>query len=414
MASRIGVAEVCGLIKVGDRVFVQGGSGEPTSILTALHDAGGACGGIRYVGVFPPGINRWDPASFASDTAMTAFFATPEMAVSVETGATRLLPLHYSSIVGYLDGDEQLDVALIQVAPPDKAGMCNLGVSVDFVPAALSRAKCVVAEVNPSMPSPPGSPSISLSSIDYIVEVDHPLPVPEADFGDEVSRKLGEIVATLVNDGDTIQVGMGRIPTAVLAALRSKNDLGFHSGLLAEPVLGLIENGNITGSRKPIDTGMTVTGIAFGSPPFYTAVSRDSRIHFRPATYTHDAGVIRSLVNFVAINSAIEVDLDGQINAEFINGRQVSGIGGLGDFMRGARLARNGRSIIALPSRAGRQRSRIVSRVEKVSCARNDVDFVATEFGIADLRYKAPRERAEALIAIAAPEFRDQLLKAVI
>lgn len=411
MPRRIKAEDIHRLVKAGDRVFVQGGSGEPTALLSALRHAGDACGGLRYVGIFPPGINRWDPASFAAGTSMTAFFATPEMAPSLASGATRLLPLHYSGINAYLESAEAFDIALIQLSPPDEAGMCSLGVSVDFVPAVLPRARCIVAEINCAMPGPPGSPCIPFESLDYVVEVDHPLTEPAADPEDEVSRTLGEIVASLVRDGDTIQMGMGRIPTAVLAALRTRNDLGFHSGLLTEPVLGLIESGNINNSRKPVDTGTAVTGIAFGSQAFYGALGHESRIRFRPAAYTHDAGVISGLGDFVAINSAIEVDLDGQINAEFINGRQVSGVGGLGDFMRGARLARNGRAIIALPSRAGQGRSRIVSRVDKVTCPRTDADFIVTEYGIADLRHKAPPERAEALIAIAAPEVRDQLVK---
>lgn len=414
MPQRIEPKDVCRYVRAGSRVFVQGGSGEPTSLLSALCEAGGSCGDAHYVGVFPPGINRWDPASFALGARMTAFFGTPELAPSLATGATRLLPLHYSGIVSYLETFGDFDVALIQVSPPDGSGTCSLGVSVDFVPAALSRTKCVIAEINHSMPTPPGSPRIPLDIIDYVAEVDHPLVEPSADSEDEVSRRLGEIVASLVHDGDTIQMGMGRIPTAVLTALRTRNDLGFHSGLLTEPVLELIKNGNINGARKPTDTGIAVTGIAFGSQPFYQSLGQEPCVAFRPASYTHDLDVIRSLENFVAINSAIEIDLDGQINAEFISGRQVSGIGGLGDFMRGAGLARNGRSIIALPSRAGKGRSRIVSRVEKVTCARVDADIIVTEYGIAELRNKAPNERAEALTAIAAPEFRDQLIKSVI
>jgi 4-hydroxybutyrate CoA-transferase len=409
MPRRIRTDDVPRLLHAGTTVFVQGGSGEPTELLSAIRDAGADCNGVRYVGVFPPGINRWDPASFAPAAAMTAFFATPELAPSLARGTTNLMPLRYSAIIDYLRHTAKLDFALIQVAPPDAAGMCSLGVSVDFVPSVLPRAGAIIAEINRRMPAPPGSPTIPLDNFSNVVEVDHPLVEPIGEPADNINLRLGQIIASLVNDGDTIQVGLGRLPTAILAALRSKNDLGFHSGLMAEPVLGLIENGNINGGRKAVDPGMAVTGIAFGSNAFYEAIGRDPRVLFRPASYTHDAGVLRGLDNFVAINSAIEVDLDGQINAEFVNGRQISGIGGLGDFMLGARLARGGRSIIALPSRTANGKSRIVGRVERVTWPRTEVDFVVTEHGVARLRDGTVEERAEALIAIASPEFRDEL-----
>ena len=407
MPKLIQAGEVAGLLSAGSRVFVQGGSGEPTAILSALRERGEAGRGVQYFGIFLPGINRWDPTSFASDVTMTAFFGTPELAASVRRGATRLLPLHYSAIYSCLRDQAAIDIALIQVAPPDAEGMCSQGVSVDFVPAILPRAKLVVAEINKQMPAPPGSPTIPFASIDFAVETDHPLVEPADERQNSVNQLLAEHVATLVKNGDTIQTGMGRIPAAVLSALSGKNDLGFHSGLLTEPVLQLIETGVITGGRKAVDRGVSVTGISLGSHRFYRRLGARHDVLFRPAGYTHSSEVLARMRGFVAINSAIEVDLDGQVNAEFVNGRQISGVGGLMDFMRGARLARDGRSVIALDSRAGKsRRSRIVSRVEKVTCARTDVDFVATEYGVADLRCKCAEERAAALIGIASPEFR--------
>lgn len=407
MPKLIQAGDVPALLSVGSRVFVQGGSGEPTALLSALRECGEAGRGVRYFGVFLPGINRWDPTSFARDVTMTAFFGTPELAASVQRGATRLVPLHYSAISSYLRDQAVIDIALIQVAPPDAGGMCSHGVSLDFAPAVLQRAKVVVAEINKEMPAPAGSPTIPFSSIDFAVETDHPLVEPADERQDSVNQRLGEHVAMLVNDGDTIQTGLGRIPAAVLGALGGKNDLGFHSGLLTEPALQLIEAGVITGARKAVDRGASVTGIAVGSRRFYQTLGVRHDVLFRPAVYTHSPEVLGRMRGFMAINSAIEVDLDGQVNAEFVNGRQISGVGGLVDFMRGAHLARGGRSVIAMESRAGKsRRSRIVPRVEKVTCARSDVDFVATEYGVADLRCCCPEERAAALIEIAPPEFR--------
>jgi acyl-CoA hydrolase len=409
MPKLIHAADVPPLLRPGCKVFVQGGSGEPSAVLAALRQTGPSCGGVNYFGILPTNINRWDPASFAPDATMTAFFATPEMAESLKRGATSVWPLRYSAIDRYLTQAASFDAALIQVAPPDSSGMCSLGVSVDFVPAMFARASMVIAEINPSMPAPPGSISIPFDKLAYAVETDHPLIEPAPDDTDEASRRIGETVATLIPDGSTIQMGTGRIPTAVLAAMKNKNDLGFHSGLMTEPVLDLIEAGNINGRRKVIDAGKAVTGITYGRQSFYQRLRTNPDILYRPVSYTHDADVIRRQDQLIAINSALEVDLAGQVNAEFVNGRQISGIGGLGDFVYGASLARNGRSIIALPSRGGRGKSRIVLRLDHVTLARSDADLVVTEFGVADLRHKASAERAAALTEIAAPEFRDEL-----
>ncbi len=404
--------EVPTLLNPGQNVFIQGANGEPTALLEALEAAGDAISSVNYVGVFPAGFNAWDPASFAQGNSMTAFFATAQIAGSVARGVTRLIPAHYSSIDHYLRYDAALDVLLIQVAPPDESGMCSLGVAVDFVPELLERPVRVIAEINAAMPVAKGSPAIAYERIDHAVEVSHPLIGPEGPEKAPVVDALSRNVASLVRDGDTIETGVGKLPGAILAALRDRNDLGFHSGLMSPPVLELIQRGNINGNRKPIDKGLAVTGIAFGSQEFYRAIAARGDVAFRPVSYTHDAGVLRQLDNFVAINSAVEVDLLGQANGEFVKGRQVSGTGGLIDFMRGAQLARNGRSIIALPSRAGHDGpSRIVARVDVVTCARSDIDFVVTEHGIANLRNKGAQARAQELIAIAAPEFRDELAR---
>ncbi len=401
------------LLQGGQNIFVQGANGEPSVVLAALKKAGDrhpGKSGVHYCGVFVPGLNHWDPASFSANDTMTAFFATPELRPSIDQGTTRLIPLHYSSIEDYLQKEIRFDVLLIQVSPPDRNRMCNLGVSVDFVPTLLEGNATVIAEINASMPVSNNSPSIPLDRIDYAVEVNHPLVEPPESKNQPEGDTLSRYVASLIKDGDTIETGVGKQPSAILEALRDKNDLGFHSGLISAPVLSLIENGNINGSRKSIDKGVAVTGVAYGPQKFYEAMALRDDISFRPVSYTHNIGTLRKLENFVAINSAIEVDLFGQVNTEFVNDRQVSGVGGLVDFMRGARVARNGRSIIAIPAKAGSKgKSRIVPLVRIATCSRNDVDYVVTEYGIASLRNKTARERAEALISIAAPEFRDEL-----
>jgi 4-hydroxybutyrate CoA-transferase len=271
----------------------------------------------------------------------------------------------------------------------------------------------VVAEINHAMPAPPGAPKVPLGRVDYAIETDRPLPnMPTAPTSPAV-REIGRLIAELVDDGDCIETGIGAIPSAVLAALGGKNDLGLHSGMIADGVMDLAEAGVLTGAAKPIDRGKIVTGLTLGSAALYDWAGRSRQVRYRAVDYTHDVGVIRRIDNFVAINSALEVDLFGQVNAEMLAGRQVSGTGGAVDFMRGAARAKGGRSIVALTATAARGSvSRIVPALAAGTAAtalRTDVDYVITEFGAARLRHLPVAARAEALIAIAAPDFRDEL-----
>ena len=356
-----------------------------------------------------PGVNRIDPASFHPNARLTSFFVFGDIARSHAAGKVRFLPLHYSGIWDYLAGLE-IDLALIQVTPPDRAGRCSLGVSVHFVPAVLDRAKAIVAEVNAAMPRPAHSYEIPYDRLDYVVETERPLvALATGDLAPEI-RRIGEHVAGLIDDGDTIQIGIGKVPAAVLAALRDRRDLGLHGGLVSDEVADLHEAGVMTGARKSHDRrhhglhrrARQRPGLRLGRPLPGPQV-RAGQLHPRRPRASPQ------IDNFVAINSVLAVDLSGQANAEMLDGRQVSGTGGLLDFVRGARLSKGGRSILALPSTAGGGRtSRIVPRLgesDVVSCPRADADIVVTEHGIARLRDKSIDERAEALIAIADPAF---------
>ncbi|KAB2877607.1 MAG: acetyl-CoA hydrolase/transferase family protein [Pseudorhodoplanes sp.] len=404
------------LLKPGMTVFVQGAASEPTDLLSALGHSGRAFHGVHFTGVFLPGVNKLDLASLGAGASATYFFVTPENTGSVATGQARFVPLHYSRIPRYFREMAAIDIALIQVAPPDERGQCSLGVSVDFVPGILERAGRVVAEINQSMPSPPGSPTIPFDRIDIAVRTDHPLlSYRQSDASAEVTV-VGTAVAALIDDGDVIETGIGKVPTAVLQALGGKRDLGIHSGMISDPVIELMESGVVTGARKSIDQGKVVTGIALGTDRLFNFVRHHPDILFRPVDYTHSVAVLAQIDNFVAINSAIEVDLFGQVNGETLNGRQVSGVGGLVDFMRGARESSGGRSIIALTATGkGGEISRIVPALkpgQTTTTLRVDVDFVVTEHGTADLRYKSVDERAAALMGVAAPRFRQMLEEA--
>jgi 4-hydroxybutyrate CoA-transferase len=412
MPEQITLDRLPDLLRPGMTVFVAGASGEPTPLLQALAAAPAARAGVHYVGCRIPGLNVIDPAAFHPDARLTSFFVFGGIAKSHAAGRVRFLPLHYSGIWQYLS-TLAVDLALIQVSPPDERGQCSLGVSVHFVPAVLERARLVVAEVNAAMPRPARSYGIPYQRLGYVVATERPLlAMPGGDLADD-ARRIGEHVASLVADGDAIQIGIGKVPAAVLTALRDHRDLGLHGGMVVDQVADLHAAGVMTGARKSHDRGLMVCTAAIGTAKVYDWASTCPELEFAPVSYTHDVRVIAQIDNFVAINSVLSVDLSGQANAEMLDGRQVSGTGGLLDFVRGARLSSGGRSILALPATAaGGKASRIVPRLGEndiVSCPRADADIVVTEHGSAHLRHKSIDERAEALIAIAAPAFRDQL-----
>jgi 4-hydroxybutyrate CoA-transferase len=411
MPRKISPEGVPDLLRPGMTVFVQGASGEPSALLQTLAAAPDASDGVHYVGCFIPGVNRIDPAAFHPKARLTSFFVFGAIARSHAAGKVRFLPLHYSGTWNYLAGLE-IDVALIQVTPPDRSSHCSLGVSVHFVPAVLERAKVVVAELNAAMPRPAHSYEIPYERLDYVVETDRPLVAVSTGGLPSQTHRIGTHVVGLIDDGDTIQIGIGKVPAAVLASLRDRRDLGLHGGLVSDEVADLHEAGVLTGARKSHDRGVMVCTAALGGPRVYDWAGHCPGLRFAPVGYTHDVRVIGKIDNFVAINSVLSIDLTGQANAEMLEGRQVSGTGGLADFMRGARLSKGGRSILALPSTAGSKTSRIVPRLgvgDVVSCPRADADIVVTEHGVARLRDKSIDERAEALIALADPAFRREL-----
>jgi 4-hydroxybutyrate CoA-transferase len=411
---RIDAAAVAGLLRPGLRVFVEGATAEPAPLLDALESAPDAASGVEFVMPAVPGVNRRDLANLHSEARALGFFVPPEVRSSFEQGRFRHLPMHYAEIWRYMAKLEPIDIALIQVAPPDATGQCSLGVNADFATAVLGRAKTIVAEVNARMPRCPGAPSMPWQSLAYVVESDRALPEWSAGALDPEARAIGRHAASLVRDGDCVQIGIGKPQAAVLAEIGDRRDLGFHSGMLTDAVLDLVERGALTGRKKTRDVGVMVTGFAVGSARLYDACPR-LPIAFREAGYTHDFATIASIDNFVSINAALEVDLFGQVNSETLGGRQISGTGGFADYQRAAASSQGGRSLVCLPSSArGGSVSRIVPRLADgiVTGARGDADFVITEQGVAALRGKTLDERAEALVSVAAPAHRRTLIDA--
>ena len=404
--------EIAGFLEPGMTIFVAGGTAEPRDSLDVLERYPERCAGIRFVSVSIPGINRFDFSALHRDTRSTAFFATPENRASIQSGHTEFIPLQYSAIFDYLNNELNIDAVLAQF-PPAAGGRISLGLCADFLPAVLDKSPLVIAEINARQPVPADSPTCSPDKIDLAIRCDRPVPEFPSQNADDASVAIARRVSELINDGDCLQIGIGAIPAAVLDELTNKNDLGVHSGMISDGVMALTKAGNITGRNKNLDPNKTVTGTTLGSQSLIEWAGGAADLAIRPVGYTHDVGVIRQIDNFVSINSAVEIDLFGQVNADVLNGRQWTGTGGAVDMMRGAAMSRGGRSIIALKSTTGTsKRSRIVAALEKgtaVTALRTDVDYVVTEFGARRIRHLSIAARAAALIEIAAPEFRDGL-----
>jgi len=389
----------------GQRIFVAGSSNEPTALLQQL--AGADLPERLHFIQFPiGGYNNVDFTRFNDSAELTTFFMTSALR-DADPGRLHFLPMQMRWVYDYLRQD--VDVALLQVAR-DRNGDLRLGPNVDFVGAVLESADVVLAELNHAVVAPAGSPRIDPSRIDALIESERPLVEMSAPNIDAAAQQIGAHVAALIRDGDCLQTGIGAIPAAILMQLGERNDLGMHGGLIDDGGMTLIQAGNINGSRKAIDRGQHITGMALGSAELLAWLADTPEVVLRGADHTHEVSAIRQLDNFVSINSAVEIDLFGQINAEFAGGRQISGTGGSVDFMRAAKASKGGRSIVAMNATArGGSVSRIVPRVELVTALRTDVDIVVTEYGVADIKHLPNQARAEALIEIAAPEFRDGL-----
>jgi len=397
--------ELAALLRPGQRIFVAGSSNEPTGLLARLRDVP-LPERLEFIQFPLAGYNREDFTAYGPDTRFTTFFMTPRLQ-EADPARLQFLPMQMRRVYDYLAHD--VDVVLLQVAR-GADGRLRLGPNVDFLGAALAGASVVVAELNEALVAPAGCPPIDESRIDLLVPTRralHEMPPPAAD---PVAETIADLVAAEIGDGACIQTGIGAIPAAILARLSQKNDLGMHGGLIDDGGMALIRNGNVTGLRKEIDRGVHITGMALGSRELLDWLAQTPTVQFRGADYTHETSVIGRLSRFVSVNSAVEVDLYGQVNAEVAGGRQISGTGGSVDFMRAARASAGGRSIVAMTATArGGKVSRIVPKVELVTALRTDVDVVVTEYGVARLRDAPVRARAEALVEIAAPQFRDEL-----
>lgn len=398
--------DLTGHVRAGDGVWWSQAGAEATPLVDALLDQVGEIGPVR--GFCGLSLNRRLGRELPAGLVMTSYGAMGELR---RAPRLEIVPAHYSALPR-LFAERLLpgDVGLVQVAPPGPDGLCSLGIGADYAADAVLHSRVLVAEINHRMPATRGTPGIPLDRFAAVVETDRPLPEAPDRSPDEIDAAISTHVAGLVEDGDTIQVGVGSLPAAVLDGLSGHRDLGFHSGMMTDGVLRLVDKGVITGRRKEIDEGLVVTGTAIGSADLYARLG-EMPVEFRPASYTHSARVLARLGRLVSINSALEVDLTGQVGAEVARGRYLGGVGGQADFS-GAAARTGARSIIALRSLAGGESTIVAAlRGATVTTARADVDVVVTEHGVAHLRGCPLSARAARLAAIAAPQHREALLR---
>lgn len=403
-------------VRSGQHVFVGSGAAEPQRLVQALAAKGLDLADTEVIHLLTLGTAPYAEPRFQGRLRHNALFIGPNVREAVRKGLADYTPAYLHEIPGLMrSGRLPVDVALIQVAPPE-GGIVSLGVSVDVIRAAVETADYVVAQVNPRMPWTLGDTFLSLDEIDALVLQEEPILELARPETTAVALWIGRYISQLVEDGSTLQIGIGAIPDAVLAALAGKKDLGIHSEMISDGVLELLVKGVINGRRKILHPGKVVASFCMGTKALYDAIDRNAAVEFYPSDYVNDPFVIAKNDRMVAINSALQVDLTGQVAADSIGNRFYSGVGGQVDFIRGAARAREGRSIIALPSTALKGSvSRIVPTLGEgagVVTTRADVDFVVTEYGIASLKGKTIRERAVALIQIAHPEHREALIEA--
>jgi 4-hydroxybutyrate CoA-transferase len=397
--------EVLKYLHPDQRIYVAGSSNEPTGLLRDLA-ASELPENLEFIQFPLPGLNQTDFTQFNDTASATTFFMSSALAKG-DAARVNYLPMQMRATYDYLAAN--VDVYMLQVAY-DQDGRLRVGPNVDFHESVLAQNPTVIAQLNPSMVAPAGSPLMPPALIDVLIENDVSAPALAPATIDEAAQEIGRLVAGLIRDGDCLQTGIGAIPAAILNQLTDKNDLGMHGGLIDDGGMHLIQQGNLTGAQKAIDTGKHITGMALGSDDLMQWLATQRNVVFRGANHTHEVSAIRQLDGFVSVNSAVEVDLFGQVNAEMAGGRQISGTGGSVDFMRAAKASKGGRSIVAMNATArGGSVSRIVPKVEMVTALRTDVDTVVTEYGVAQIKDLPNAARAEAMIEIAAPQFRDQL-----
>ncbi|MDY3618482.1 acetyl-CoA hydrolase/transferase family protein [Agathobaculum sp.] len=398
----------------GARVFFGHAANEPPVLVDAMVRNYEQYKDVEIIHWVPMGKGEYTLPKMKGHIKHNALFVGPSTRAAVQDGRADYTPFFYhQSPRFFTDGTMPVDVVLVSVTPPDEHGFCSFGVSVGGTKPAALAAKIVIAQVNDQMPRTMGDSFIHVSKLTYAVEASTPLPELGGGAIGEVEEAIGRNCASLIEDGSTLQLGIGSIPDAVLKFLTDKKDLGIHSEMFSDGVVDLYEKGVITGAEKTLDKGKMVAAFLMGSKRLYDFVDNNPDVLMLPVDYVNNPVVIAQQNKMVAINSCLQVDFNGQVNSESMGAKQFSGIGGQLDYVRGASMCPNGKAILAMPSTAKKGTvSRIVPVFEPgttVTTTRTDVHYIVTEYGIANLRGKSLRERAKLLINIAHPKFRDEL-----
>ncbi|MBM4245791.1 MAG: acetyl-CoA hydrolase/transferase family protein [Deltaproteobacteria bacterium] len=402
-------------VRSGTSVFLHGACATPTPLVEALA-ARTDIEDVRLYHLHTAGDAPFADPEHAGRLLSVSLFTGPPLRRAVAEGRADFMPVFLSDIPGLFESREiPLDVAVVQLSPPDAHGMCSLGTSVDTAKTAADHARIVIAEINEQMPRTHGNTVVPFERVAAFIHTDRPLIEHPVEPEGETEARIGEVVAALVEDGATLQMGIGSIPDAVLARLHGKRDLGVHTEMFSDGLIPLVEEGVVTNRLKEVHPQRIVTSFVSGTRKLFDFVHDNAVVEFHTCDRTNDTALIRKNDRVVAINSALQVDLTGQVCADSIGHRIFSGIGGQMDFMRGAALSRGGKPILAFPSTAARGKlSRIVASLEPgagVVTTRGHVHWVATEYGAVNLHGKTLRERGEALIAIAHPDFRAELAR---
>jgi acyl-CoA hydrolase len=403
-------------IKSGDRVFVHGGAATPHVLLKALMLRHPELKEVELVAISTQGEGYFAAEEYQDAFRINSLFVSANIRKAVQENRADYIPIFLSEIPGlFTSGQFPLSVALLQVSPPDAHGYCSLGVSVDVAKSASKVANVIIAQVNPNMPRTHGDGLIALSEIDVLVAEASVLPEISMGEGDPIAMKIGQFVSDLVEDGATLQMGIGAIPDAALSCMGNHRNLGIHTEMFSDGVLPLVQSGVVNNSCKTNNPGRIVTGFVLGSRKLYDFVADNPFVIFMGSDYVNDDAIIRQNPKVTAINSAIEIDLTGQVCSDSIGTAQFSGVGGQMDFIRGASLSKGGKPIIALPSTTHDGTSRIVSLLKPgagVVTTRAHVHYVVTEYGTTYLFGKNLRQRARSLISISHPQHREMLEKA--
>lgn len=400
-------------IKSGDRVVIGHAVSEPTEIINAMVSNAEQYENVEIVHMVSMGESPYCKPGMEKHFRHNSLFIGATTRQAAAEGRADVTPVYFSEIPELFRTTLPIDVALVQLSPPDEHGYCSFGVAVDYTKPGAECAKTVIAQVNPNMPRTLGDSFIHVNDIDYIVESDNPIIELRPPKIGDVECAIGKNCASLIHDGDTLQLGIGAIPDAVLLFLKDKKDLGIHSEMVSDGVVELVESGVITNKKKNFHPGKSVITFLMGTRRLYDYANNNPEIEMYPVDFVNDPYVIARNDNLISINSCVQVDLMGQIVSTSVGLKQISGVGGQVDFVRGANMSKGGKTIMAMPSTAAHGTiSKIVALIDEgaaVTTSRYDVNYVITEYGIAQLKGRTLRERARALIQITHPDFRESL-----